>query len=103
VPEDIPEGGVYTFVDGIEAALALAKEAAGDKDVSVMGGADIGRQYIRAGLVDEIWIHLVSVLFGSGTQMFEKMGVEHIRLETVEVIEATLATHLHFRVLDRSS
>ena len=103
VPGNIPEGGVYTFVDGIEAALVLAKEAAGDKDVSVMGGADIGRQYIKAGLVDEIWIHLVPVLFGSGTQMFEEMGSEHIRLETVEVIEGTLATHLHFRVLDRPS
>ncbi len=103
VPEDTPEGGVYTFVDGIEAALALAKEAAGDKDVSVMGGADIGRQYIRAGLVDEIWIHLVPVLFGSGTQMFENMGSEHVPLETVEVVEGTLATHLHFRVVDRPS
>jgi dihydrofolate reductase len=57
MPADTPEGGVYTFVtDGIERALQEAKAAAGDKNVSVMGGANIGQQYIRAGLVDEIQI-----------------------------------------------
>jgi dihydrofolate reductase len=72
---DTPEGGVYTFVtDGIESALEQAKAAAGGKDVSVMGGVDIGRQYIAAGLVDEIQIHLVPVLFGSGTRMFGHLG-----------------------------
>jgi dihydrofolate reductase len=58
-PAESPEGGVYTFVtDGIESALEQARAAAGDKDVSVMGGASIGQQYIAAGLVDEIQIHL---------------------------------------------
>src|SRR5215203_5034364 len=66
-PEDTREGGVYTFVDGIESALEEAKAVAGDKDVAVMGGAEIGQQYIKAGLIDEISIHLVSVLLGSGT------------------------------------
>ena len=50
-PEEVPDGGMYTFVDRIERALEEAKAAAGDKDVAVMGGADIGQQYIRAGLV----------------------------------------------------
>lgn len=99
VPEDTPEGGVYTFVDGIEAALARAKAAAGTKDVTVMGGADIAQQYIRAGLVDEISIHLVPVLFGSGTRLFEHLGSEHIQLETAEVIATAAATHLRFRVV----
>ncbi len=95
-----PEAGVYTFVtDGIESALEQAKAAAGDKDVAVMGGADIGQQYVRAGLVDEISIHLVPVLFGGGTRMFEHLGSEHIQLETVEVIETAAATHLRFRVV----
>src|SRR5215212_11288242 len=100
-PEDAPEGGVYTFVtDGIESALEDAKAVAGDKDVAVMGGAEIGQQYIRAGLIDEISIHLVPVLFGGGTRMFEHLGSEHIRLEPMEVIEAgTAATHLRFRVV----
>ncbi len=100
-PEDAPEGGVYTFVtDGIESALELAKSAAGEKDVAVMGGADIGQQYIRAGLVDEISIHLVPVLFGGGTRMFENLGSEHIQLETAGVIETPAATHLRFRVVE---
>ena len=98
-PEDAPEGGVYTFVtDGIESAVEQAKAVAGDKDIAVMGGAEIGQQYIRAGLVDEISIHLVPVLFGGGTRMFEHLGGEHIQLETAGVIETPAATHLRFRV-----
>jgi dihydrofolate reductase len=98
--EEVPEGGVYTFVtDGIESALEQAKAAAGDKDVAVMGGAEIGQQYIGAGLVDEISIHLAPVLFGGGTRMFEHIGSEHIQLETVGVIEMPEATHLRFRVV----
>jgi dihydrofolate reductase len=92
---------VYTFVtDGIESAPQQAKAAAGEKDVAVMGGAEIGQQFIRAGLVDEISIHLVPVLFGSGTRLFEDLGGAHIRLETAEVIETPEATHLRFRVVD---
>jgi dihydrofolate reductase len=99
-PEDVPEGGVYTFVtDGIESALEQAKAAAGDKDVAVMGGAEIGQQFIRAGLIDEISIHLVPVLFGGGTRMFEHLGSEHIQLETAGVIETPTATHLRFRIV----
>jgi dihydrofolate reductase len=61
-PEAVPEGSVYTFVtDGIESALDQAKAAAGDKNVAVMGGPDIGRQFIEAGLVDKISIHLKPV------------------------------------------
>jgi dihydrofolate reductase len=99
-PEDAPEGGVYTFVtDGIEGVLEEAKTVAGDKNVAVMGRADIGQQYIRAGLVDEISIHLVPVLFGGGTRMFEHLGSGHIQLETAGVIETPLATHLRFRIV----
>jgi dihydrofolate reductase len=62
---------VYRFVaDGIESALEQARAAAGDKDVTITGG-DLGRQYLAAGLVDDISIHLVPVLFGTGTRMFE--------------------------------
>lgn len=100
VPKEIPEGGVYTFVtDGIESALQKAKKAAGDKNVSVMGGADIGQQYIKAGLVDELSIHLVPVLFGSGTQMFANLGERHIQCEPARVIETPEAIHLRFRLL----
>ena len=99
VPAAVPEGGVYRFVtDGIESALEQARAAAGDRIVCVMGGASMGQQYIAAGLIDEIQIHLVPVLFGSGTRMFEHLGSEHIHLETAEVIETPAATHLRFRI-----
>ena len=99
-PAESPEGGVYTFVtDGIESALEQAKAVADGKIVTVMGGASIGQQYIAAGLIDEISIHLVPVLFGSGTKMFEHLGGEHIQLEPIEVIETRAATHLRFRIV----
>lgn len=98
VPNEIPEGGVYTFVNGIEAALARAQAAAGEKEVSVMGGAEIAQQFIRAGLIDEIQIHLVPVLFGSGIRLFDHLSSEHIQLETTEVINTTAAIHLRFRI-----
>ena len=100
VPKDAPENGVYTFVTGgIERALQAAKTVAGSKDVSVMGGADIGQQYIRAGLVDEISIHLAPVLFGNGMRMFEHLGDEHIQLEAVTAVQTATTTHLRFRVV----
>ena len=99
-PDAVPERRVYTFVtDGIGSALEQAKAVAGDKNVAVMGGPDIGRQFIEAGLVDEIGVHLVPVLFGSGTRMLEHLGGEHIQLETTSVIETPAAIHLGFRVV----
>jgi dihydrofolate reductase len=101
-PKDSPEGGVYTFVtDGIERALELAKEAAGEKDVTVMGGAQTGQQYIKAGLVDELSIHLAPVLFGSGTRMFDSLGLgdRHVRLENAGALQTDAATHLRFRIV----
>jgi dihydrofolate reductase len=99
-PKESPEGGVYAFVtDGIEGALERAKAAAGGRDVAVMGGADVGRQLVRAGPVDEIGVHLVPVLFGSDLRMFGHLGDEHVELETVELIDTAAATHLRFRIV----
>jgi dihydrofolate reductase len=99
-PADDPPGGVYRFVtDGIERALEQARAAAGDQDVCVMGGADLGRQYIAAGLLDEISIHLVPVLFGSGTRMFEDLHKGHVRLEVVDTLATPSATHLRYRIV----
>ena len=98
VPQDIPDGGVYTFVDSVEAAFETAKKAAGDKDVVIQGG-NIAQQFIVLGLVDEIFIHLVPVLFGSGTRLIEDLSGEHVQLETTEVIETKEAIHLRFRVI----
>jgi dihydrofolate reductase len=98
VPDEVPEGGVYTFVDDFETAFERAREAAGEKNISVMG-ADVGRQSLRAGLVDVISVHLVPVLFGTGTRMFEDAVDEHITLELVEVTGSPHATHLRYPVV----
>jgi dihydrofolate reductase len=97
--EQVP-GGVYVFVtDGIEAALAQARAAAAGKDVCVMGGADLGRQYLAAGLLDEISIHLVPVLFGSGTRMFEPFDAAQVQLEALAAVSTPSATHLRYRIV----
>jgi dihydrofolate reductase len=102
VPQDIPDGGVYTFVDSVEAALETAKKAAGDKDILIHGG-NIAQQFIKLGFINEISIHLVPVLFGSGTPLFRHLDSEHIPLETAEVIETAEAIHLRFRVVKDKS
>ena len=100
LPETSPQGGVYTFVTGgIAAALDQARIAAGKKDVTVMGGANIGQQYLAAGLVDEISLHLVPVLFGAGTRMFEHLGQQHIRLEPISVLSTPTAIHARYRIV----
>lgn len=97
-PASSPENGVYRFVTGgIERALEEAQAAAGDSAVAVMGGADLGRQYLAAGLVDEVQIHLVPVVFGGGTSMFGELG-RHLDLEPMEVIDTPAATHLRYRL-----
>ena len=97
VPDDVPEGGVYTFVGDLETALARARETAGDKNISVMG-ADVGRQLLDAGVIDEISVHLVPVLFGSGTPLFGQGVDEHVTLELIGKSESEHATHLRYRV-----
>jgi dihydrofolate reductase len=98
VPQDIPENGVYSFVNSIEAALETARKLAGGKDIYITG-ADIAQQFLKRGLIDEISIHLIPVLFGNGTRLFEHLNSEHISLETVEVIQTAEAIHLRFRVI----
>jgi dihydrofolate reductase len=96
-PDDVPEGSVYTFVTGgIEDALQQAEAAAGGQIVALGGGADTFRQYLAAGLVEEIGVNLVPVLLGGGTPLFEEG--DQTRLELVEVIDTPLATHLRYRV-----
>jgi dihydrofolate reductase len=98
VPQDVPPSGVYTFVNGVEAAFETAKKAAGDKDISTTG-ADVAQQLLKLGLIDEISIHLVPVLFGSGTRLFEGLEGEHIPLEIIEVIQTAEAIHMRFRLV----
>jgi dihydrofolate reductase len=85
--------------DGIEAALELARAAAGDKNVGVWGGANIMRQYLKAGLLDEMHIHLVPVLLGGGIRLFEDFDPEGIELRRTSSIETPGATHFRFEVV----
>ena len=88
----------FTFVtDGIEAAHARARAAAGDKDVLIGGGASVINQSLAAGLVDELELHVVPILLGSGARLFEGVGPD-VRLDLLRVIEAPGVTHLKFRV-----
>jgi dihydrofolate reductase len=97
----VKEGGTtFTFVtDGIESALEQAKVAAGDKNVNIAGGADTVQQFIRAGLLDELEIHLAPLLFGEGIRLFDKIGPQHVELENMRVVASPKVTHLRFRVV----
>lgn len=94
------DGATFIFVtNGVESALERAKAAAGDKDVCIAGGASTAQQFLGAGLLDEIQLHLVPVLFGGGLRLFEHLGTEQINLERTRVIESSSATHIRFRII----
>ena len=92
------EGGTtFTFVtDGVESALEQARAVAGDGDVVIAGGAGTVNQYLRADLVDELWLHVAPVLLGAGERLFEAVRVTD--LEKIQARDTTLVTHLRYRV-----
>jgi dihydrofolate reductase len=93
-------GTTFTFVtDGVESAVEQAKAAAGDKDVSVAGGASIAQQCLRAGLLDELQIHVAPLLLGGGVRLFDDLAGEQIEVEATRVIESPGVTHLRYRVV----
>jgi len=95
------EGGTtYSFVtDGIASALEQARAAAGDKDISVAGGANLIGQCLTDGLLDEIQVHLVPVVIGSGVRLFDIQVSDQIELECIRVIDSPGVTHLKYRVV----
>ena len=101
VPENVPQGNTpFTFVtNGIDSALSQAKAAAGDKDVYILGGANIIQQYLKAGLVDELRLHIAPVLLGEGVRLFNHLDSQPIELQCFSVIEAPDTTHLKLRVI----
>jgi dihydrofolate reductase len=89
----------FTFVtDGTEAALEQARAAAGEKDVLIGGGADVINQYLAAGHVDELELHVVPLLLGGGARLFEGIGPD-LELEQIRVVEAPGVAHLKYRVV----
>lgn len=93
------EGSPFIFVtEGVESAVAKAKQAAGERNVDIVG-AQIAQQCLQAGLLDEIQIDLVPVLLGGGVQLFENLGDRPIELEPIGIVEGIGVMHLKFRVI----
>jgi dihydrofolate reductase len=96
-PEEEPESGEFKFVAGVEAAVERAREAAGDKDVHIMGGAEIIRQALEAGIVDELSIIIAPVVLGGGKRLFEGFS-QSLDLEHLGVRQSQFATFIDYRV-----
>jgi dihydrofolate reductase len=96
-PLELEGGTTFHFVtDGIESALEQARSAAGDRDVSIGGGANAVQQYLAAGLLDELLISLVPILLGGGARLFDNFPEPLPRLQQVEAIEAPGVTHIRY-------
>jgi dihydrofolate reductase len=97
-PLEMAGGTTFHFVaDGIESALARAREAAGGRDVKLAGGASVAQQYLAAGLIDEMQLNLVPVLLGAGERLFENVGAD-LELEQTRVVHTPEVTHIRYRV-----
>jgi dihydrofolate reductase len=104
VPTKVAKGENENFnfifiLHGIESAIEKARIAVAEKDVTVIGSADIFQQCLNKGLVDEIPIDIAPVLLGDGLRLFEHINAESIELETMDVIESAGITHLRYRVV----
>jgi dihydrofolate reductase len=96
-PLEMRGGTTFHFVtDGIESALEQARAAAGDEDVAIAGGATAVQQYLQAGLLDELYLHIVPVMLGGGARLLENVGDP--TLEPVDVIASPRVTHVRYRV-----
>jgi dihydrofolate reductase len=99
-PLEMKGGTTFHFVtDGIESALEQATEAAVGKDVMLWGGAEVANQYLAAGLLNEIELHVVPLLLGDGARLFDNLGGAEVQLEQVRAVEAPGVTHLKYRVV----
>ena len=97
-PEDEPDGAGFRFVNGLDQALALARETAEPKDVGIMGGADVIRQALAAGHVDELVVSVAPVVLGSGKRLFDGFDKD-VELQQLGVVQSPWVTHLRYRVL----
>jgi dihydrofolate reductase len=103
-PLEMEGGTTFHFVtDGIESALEQARAVAGDKDVSIGGGANVVQQYLAAGLLDEMVISVVPVILGGGARLFDNLGDAQPKLEQVQAIEAPGVTHIRYVAARRPS
>jgi dihydrofolate reductase len=97
-PEDVGKFNGAFVTDGVESAIRQAQSAAGDKAVA-LNSPDIARQALKAGLLDELSIHIVPVLIGDGVRLFDHWGTEHIELECTQATNAQKVIHMTFHVI----
>ena len=95
--QDEPEGGGFTFVSGVDEAVQRARDAAGDRDVHVMGGGDVIRQALEAGLVDELTVIIAPITLGGGKRLFDGFS-RSLDLEHLGVRQSPFATFIDYRV-----
>lgn len=98
-PETKQDTTITFITDGIEAALEPARATAGDKDVTIGGGANVAEQYLKAGLLDELQIHLIPLLLGDGVRLFDNLGANLPKLELMRIVDSPAVTHIRYRVL----
>lgn len=103
-PKEVPKGQndklrVIFVTEGIESAIERAKVAAGEKDVTIVGGANTAQQLLRAGLVDEIEIGIMPLILGQGLRFFEHLEEEEIKLEKTRVVESGARVDVRFRIV----
>lgn len=97
-PEDAPADAGFTFVSGVDEAIAQAREAAGGKDVLIMGGAEVIRQALQTGQVEELSMSIAPVVLGGGKHLFQDFD-QGVGLEHVSVLQSPFATHITYRVV----
>jgi dihydrofolate reductase len=96
-PDDAPQDAGFTFVESLEEAIGRARGAAGDLEVQIMGGADVIRQALAAGQVDELSITIAPVILGAGKRLFDGFD-SSVDLEHLQTLQSPLATHITYRV-----
>jgi len=96
-PLELSDTTFHFVTDGPEAALERAREAAGERDVSIAGGAEIAREFLRLGFVDRMHIHVTPILLGGGVALFEGLGPEDLALDQIDVRGAEAVTHITYR------
>ena len=90
-------GTTFTFATGIDSALEQARAAAGGRAVAIAGGASTVRQYLAAGMLDELYLHIVPIILGAGERLLEDVGDPV--LEPVQVIASPAVTHVKYRIV----
>ena len=99
-PVEMKGGTTFHFItDGVESALQQAKKAAGDADVMLWGGAQVINEYLAAGLLDELELHVAPVLLGDGARLFENVGAAEVQLEQVRAVQGPGVAHLKYTVV----